>query len=255
MAKKPSFQFYPGDWRKDQNLSRASLQAKGALIEIMCLAFECEKRGYLKTGKDPWTIDEIAHAIGGDKMENILAIEELLHKKILKKDKKNTIFSARMVRDEKLSKVRRKVGLLGGNPNLVNQSANQNPTPSSSSSSSTSESIEIVKDRLEVKEPPDLNSQIRGEVISNAEAELLKNQIEFERISMSANANPKTAKLSLHKFHLYLEEKERYPMTRKAAFAGFEKWLLNESNFTKTDNGHQETEAQRIQRKLNASSQ
>lgn len=134
--KKPSFQFYPGDWRKDQNLSRASLKAKGALIEILCLAFECEKRGYLKTGKNPWSIDEIAHAMGGDKNENILAIEELLTKKILKKDRKNTIFSARMVRDEKLSKVRRDAGLKGGNPNLVKQTAKQKTTPSSSSSTS-----------------------------------------------------------------------------------------------------------------------
>lgn len=141
--KKPSFQFYPGDWRKDQNLSRASLAAKGALIEILCLAFECEKRGYLKTGKHPWTVEEISHAMGGDKDQNISAIEELLKLKVLKKDKKQTIFSARMVRDEKLSKLRRKAGSMGGNPNLVNQTPNQNPTPSSSSSSSTS-----VKDSL-----------------------------------------------------------------------------------------------------------
>lgn len=142
--KKPSFQFYPGDWRKDQNLSRASLKAKGALIEILCLAFECEKRGYLKTGKNPWTVDEIAHAMGGDKMENVSAIEELLTKKILKIDKKNTIFSARMVRDEKLSKVRREAGSKGGNPNLLNQKPKQIPTPSSSSSSSSSETTVVV---------------------------------------------------------------------------------------------------------------
>lgn len=140
--KKPAFQFYPGDWRKDPNLSRASLEAKGAMIEIMCLAFDCEKRGVLKTGKTPWTIEEIAHAIGGDKMKNIEAIKELLKLNALKKDKKNTIFSSRMVKDEELSKVRREAGSKGGNPNLlnqkVNQSSNQKPTPSSSSSSSTS---------------------------------------------------------------------------------------------------------------------
>lgn len=148
--KKPSFQFYPGDWRKDQNLSRASLQAKGALIEIMCLAFECEKRGYLKTGKDPWTIEEIAHAIGGDKMKNIEAIEELLHKKILKKDKKNAIFSARMVRDEKLSKIRRKAGLMGGNKILLNQNGSKAPPPSASASSSSSTSVkkELSRDAV-----------------------------------------------------------------------------------------------------------
>lgn len=136
--KRPSFQFYPGDWRKDQNLSRASLEAKGALIEVLCLAFECEKRGVLKTGKTAWTIEEIAHAMGGDKMRNISAIEELLTLKVLKKDRKNAIFSSRMVRDEKLSKVRRACGSRGGNPNLVNQKFNQKTTPAASSSASTS---------------------------------------------------------------------------------------------------------------------
>jgi hypothetical protein len=141
--KKPAFQFYPGDWRKDQNLSRASLRAKGALIEILCLAFECEKRGVLKTGNKPWSVEEIAHAMGGDKIENISAIEELLTLKVLKKDKKSAIFSARMVRDEKISKVRRDAGSKGGNPILVKQTPKQNPTPSSSSSSSTSVNTEL----------------------------------------------------------------------------------------------------------------
>ncbi len=136
--KNPAFQFYPGDWRKDQNLSRASLAAKGALIEIMCLAFECEKRGVLQTGKVPWTIQEIAFAMGGDKLVNVQAIEELLTLKILKKDRKGAIFQARMCKDEKLRKVRQEAGSKGGNPNLLNQKSKQKPTPSSSSSSSSS---------------------------------------------------------------------------------------------------------------------
>lgn len=162
MAKKPAFQFYPGDWRKDQDLSRASLQAKGALIEVLCLAFECEKRGYLMSGKIPWTIDEIAHAIGGDKIENMKAIEELLTKKILKIDKKKCIFSARMVRDEKLSKLRRRVGSMGGNPNLVNQTANQKPTPSSSSSTSVI-NIDIEKAQPEkwISKPGDSDKNLK----------------------------------------------------------------------------------------------
>lgn len=146
--KRPAFQFYPGDWRKDPNLSRATLAAKGALIEILCLAFESEKRGVLVTGKTPWTKEEIAYAIGGDLKENLQAIEELLNKKILKIDKKGAIYSARMVRDEELSKVRRSAGFKGGNPILlnqkVNQPSNQNTTPSSSSSSSSSTSKEVV---------------------------------------------------------------------------------------------------------------
>lgn len=141
MSKMPAFQFYPGDWRKDANLSRASLAAKGAMIEIMCLAFECEKRGILKTGSTAWTIDEIATAIGGDFQINKNAIQELIDKKILKKDRKNAIFSSRMCKDEKIRKVRSAAGSKGGNPILLKQKAQQKPTPSASASSSASLSI------------------------------------------------------------------------------------------------------------------
>lgn len=62
----------------------------------------------------------------------------------------------------------------------------------------------------------------------DAEKTIAENQIEFERICMVAGKNRKEATVSLRKFHLYLEEKEQYPKSRKAVFAGFEKWLMNE---------------------------
>lgn len=151
--KKPAFQFYPGDWRKDQNLSRASLQAKGAMIEIMCLAFECDKRGILATDGKAWTIEEIAHAMGGDKMVNISAIEELLKLNVLKKNKKNFIFSSRMVKDSKVLDARKKGGELGKDHGVKGKEFGKlggrpvkkpplYPPPSSSSSSSTSVKIQ-----------------------------------------------------------------------------------------------------------------
>lgn len=75
-------------------------------------------------------------------------------------------------------------------------------------------------------------AQINGTVYFDAEKEILKNQIEFDRICASAHAfDADKAKDSLHKFHLHLESKNSYPQTRKQIFAGFEKWLLNEQNF------------------------
>lgn len=70
-----------------------------------------------------------------------------------------------------------------------------------------------------------------GIVCYDAEQEILKNQIEFEKICMTTGAEISAAKQSLRKYHLYLEEKEQYPKGRKAVFAGFEKWLLNEKKF------------------------
>lgn len=82
----------------------------------------------------------------------------------------------------------------------------------------------------------------------SAEEEILKNQIQFERIVMnSKKKNLPGAKIILHKYHLWLTEKDKYPMKRKAVFAGFEKWLMNENqtdgaafkkSFAKNDIGH-----------------
>lgn len=68
-------------------------------------------------------------------------------------------------------------------------------------------------------------------VFYNAEEVVAANQIEFERICMAASKDAQHGRDSLRKFHLHLEEKEQYPKGKKAIFAGFEKWLLNEKTF------------------------
>lgn len=80
-----------------------------------------------------------------------------------------------------------------------------------------------------------------GVVCYDAEKEILKNPIAFEQIVLAAKKTDlAAAKISLRKYHLYLQEKEQYPKGRKAVFAGFEKWLLNEHKFS--NNGtHQRT--------------
>lgn len=72
-------------------------------------------------------------------------------------------------------------------------------------------------------------------MIYDVEAEILSNQIQFEKICMTAGAEIPNAKEALRKYHLYLDENEKYPKSRKALFSGFEKWLMNEKTF---NNGH-----------------
>ena len=79
---------------------------------------------------------------------------------------------------------------------------------------------------------------VRGSVFFNAEDLVMGNQIEYERICMNSRKDPIQAKSSLRKYHLFLEEKEQYPKTKKAIFAGFEKWLLNEK--TQSNGTHQQ---------------
>jgi len=164
-SKLPSFQFYPGDWKKDHNLSRCTHAAKGVWIDLLCTMFECEQRGVLATDGIAWTESEIVRAVGGDSDVTLLAFRELLRNGVIAVNKNGAYFSKRMVRDEELRKIRSQSGKKGGNPSLLNQKKhkeillnqngtthlnhddnqnlttrlNQNLTPSSSSSSSSSD--------------------------------------------------------------------------------------------------------------------
>jgi hypothetical protein len=66
--------------------------------------------------------------------------------------------------------------------------------------------------------------------VFNVETEILGNQKEFESICMRTYKKADHAKSVLRKYHLWLQEKEKYPVRRTSCFAGFEKWLLNEKN-------------------------
>lgn len=100
MAKLPSFQFYPGDWMKDPNLRRCSAAARGIWIDMLCLMFECEERGVLSAGGEPWTDQEVIGAITGDQTTTLLCVTELLSKGVAHRNQSGAIFSKRMVRDE-----------------------------------------------------------------------------------------------------------------------------------------------------------
>lgn len=95
----------------------------------------------------------------------------------------------------------------------------------------------VKEKKRESMAPPVENTiLLRGEVFYNAEELILKNPIAFEQICMKKyiGLGVDFCKLALRKYHLYLEEKEQYPKTKVALFAGFEKWLINEK---KSNNG------------------
>ncbi len=48
MTRKPAYQFYPGDWRRDLDLQTCSLAARGLWIELLNLLHYGTPRGYLR---------------------------------------------------------------------------------------------------------------------------------------------------------------------------------------------------------------
>lgn len=147
--KRPAFQFYPADWRKDVALQSCSMAAQGLWINAMCLAHECEPYGHLIINSKAMTPAQLGRQVGLSAKEADALVLELADAGVLDRLPDGTIYSRRMVRDERIRNVRADAGRLGGNPNLlkqkdnqeVNQSANLDLTPSSSSSSSSSTSV------------------------------------------------------------------------------------------------------------------
>lgn len=57
--KRPSFQFYPADWRNNAKLRRCSWAARGVWIELLGLMHDSDEYGVLR-----WPLRQIAQALG-----------------------------------------------------------------------------------------------------------------------------------------------------------------------------------------------
>ena len=111
--RRPSFQFYPGDWRNDIELRACSMAARGLWIELMCIAHECEPYGHLRANNEPMTIKQISKIVGMSPQATSKLIAELLNSGVARKLGDGTIYSRRMVKDEEIRKARANGGLAG----------------------------------------------------------------------------------------------------------------------------------------------
>jgi hypothetical protein len=145
MSKRPSFQFYPGDWLRDSALLSCSVGARGLWIHVICLMHEGSPYGFLKVGEKVILPANLARMAGATLPEVEGWLHELEAAGVFSRDESGCIFSRRMIRDERIRQARACGGKLGGNPALkgggkveakVNLLANLQATPSSSSSSS-----------------------------------------------------------------------------------------------------------------------
>lgn len=75
MADRPAFQFYPADWRKNANLRRCSLEARGAWMDLLCILHDSDEYGVLR-----WPLVDVAQAAGVP----IKLVRELVAKSVLK---------------------------------------------------------------------------------------------------------------------------------------------------------------------------
>ena len=153
--KRPSFQFYPGDWLNDAALRLVSVGARGLWIDMLCMMHQGTPYGHLKVAGKVILPSNLARTLGATLPEVEGWLAELKEVNAYSINEDGCIYSRRMVRDEEIRLKRAEGGTYGGNPALgtpkkphpkEGKKVNQNPTldptlpppPSSSSSSSLS---------------------------------------------------------------------------------------------------------------------
>jgi hypothetical protein len=163
--KLPSFHFYAGDWMKDPALRSVSLEARGVWMDMLCLMFESDRRGYLQhaTGK-PVNEEQLARMTGCSTRQVSRLLQELESSGVFSRTEEGTIFSRRMVKDEQTRQAKSAAGKPGGNPRLVggvdnqevNHPVNQDARQKAGSSSSSSASSSTSASALALEEPTPL---------------------------------------------------------------------------------------------------
>jgi len=118
MSKQPYIPLYTGDYLKDTRI--LTLEVRGAWVDLMIFMWGNKEKGTV-TG----TMDEFALMLGCNTKKASLIIESLHEKDIcdfeVLPNGQIKLSSRRMLRDIEISKVRKKAGQQGGNPNLLNQ--------------------------------------------------------------------------------------------------------------------------------------
>jgi hypothetical protein len=127
--KRPSFQFYPADWLRDPSLRACSLAARGLWMDMISYMHEARPYGHLtlpsvaedgcKDTLRPILPNILARMVGGsaNEVEGLLA--ELEAAGVFSRTQAGTIFSRRMVNDEKLREIRANGGIQSlNNPNV-----------------------------------------------------------------------------------------------------------------------------------------
>ena len=98
--KRPSFQFYPADWRNDPALRMCSLAARGLWWEMLCVMHTCEPYGHLVAAGKAIEPEELARIVAESVRDVKKWLAELERHQIFSRKEDGTIFSRRMVRDE-----------------------------------------------------------------------------------------------------------------------------------------------------------
>ncbi len=111
--KRPAFQFYPADWRRDAALQSCSVAARGLWIELICVMHDCEPYGVLAVNGKAMSNAQIARLVGEQEKVVARLLAELEDAGVCSRDPEGRVFSRRMVKDEGVREARAAGGYAG----------------------------------------------------------------------------------------------------------------------------------------------
>lgn len=101
----PVFAFDVDHWATDAELRRCTHFEKGVWIDLLCLMWKSPQRGRMVSPEgEPWSLDEIAAALGGDNAATVGALAALLRKGVASRDTAEAVICRKMVREESTRK-------------------------------------------------------------------------------------------------------------------------------------------------------
>ncbi len=100
MARSPSFQFYPGDWLRN-DVSGCSLEAQGLWLRMMIMMHDAQTYGQLVLNNAPMPPQFIAKKAGISLKKFNYLLKELDFAGVVNRKENGVIYSGRMERDER----------------------------------------------------------------------------------------------------------------------------------------------------------
>ena len=148
--KLPWLKFYPSDWLSDEALRGCSPAARGLWVDMICLMAKSKKHGYLLAGDKPMGAEHIAR-IFGESLERTSELLVELAQAGVYSIEQDTIFSRRMVKDERGRKSNRDKVLRWRNNHVTNMKpiCNQNVTPQKPEA--RGQKLDIKRERAQVR--------------------------------------------------------------------------------------------------------
>ena len=111
--KRPAFQFYPADWRRDAALQSCSVAARGLWIELICVMHDCEPYGVLAVNGKAMSCAQVARLVGEQERVVARLLAELEDAGVCSRDEQGRLFSRRMIKDEGVRETRAAGGNAG----------------------------------------------------------------------------------------------------------------------------------------------